>query len=443
HQQSLLFRRNSGETLGFFDPLAGVTDALLHTTPDPFPRVFTVNNSKRITFSGDVCLTEFHERNFQPERHIRSLSPASSNSSSPSSSATSYNSLLDTPISPPSFPILTCLPQDDDKDRPTTGSPADIFSGFILQSSSSTVGTTVDDDVEASNSIITLDLHPSMPLSHPEPTVISRHALRPRRARDNKPASAPTKRVAASDNGKTSVSRPVRISAGKSTSLSSSRNVQPTPTTVSTTIRSHSPTSTNRHSPSILPEGSTSSASSPLIDVADLPSIRPSRPAKRKIGSMKEGDDVDESSGSEVPAASEFEDNDNDDSDQDLDDEDADSDDDDDDNSENDGQPGPSRKKAQGGMAPASGSMQPLQIAARGKYRFKCAVAGCNDRFTRKHDAERHMKTVHSSDKGYPCSSCGKVLSRLDACRRHEQQQHGLHTNEKAASTSSHKRKRG
>ncbi|KAI8841207.1 hypothetical protein BJ741DRAFT_595572 [Chytriomyces cf. hyalinus JEL632] len=50
------------------------------------------------------------------------------------------------------------------------------------------------------------------------------------------------------------------------------------------------------------------------------------------------------------------------------------------------------------------------------------ACSGCKLTFSRKHDLNRHFRSVHAVNDGKPaflCSVCGKGFGRMDSYRRH------------------------
>jgi uncharacterized Zn-finger protein len=53
---------------------------------------------------------------------------------------------------------------------------------------------------------------------------------------------------------------------------------------------------------------------------------------------------------------------------------------------------------------------------------FECSQ--CFKRFDRRHDRDRHLATVHRTDRSFACKSCSVRFSRRDALDRHVEQQH-------------------
>ncbi|KAI8867614.1 hypothetical protein GQ42DRAFT_113129, partial [Ramicandelaber brevisporus] len=48
---------------------------------------------------------------------------------------------------------------------------------------------------------------------------------------------------------------------------------------------------------------------------------------------------------------------------------------------------------------------------------FSCS--SCEKKFSRRHDLQRHMASVHNSDQMHACTTCKKSFSRRDALARH------------------------
>ncbi|ORY87588.1 hypothetical protein BCR37DRAFT_331686, partial [Protomyces lactucae-debilis] len=50
---------------------------------------------------------------------------------------------------------------------------------------------------------------------------------------------------------------------------------------------------------------------------------------------------------------------------------------------------------------------------------FQCDVKGCEKRFRRSEHLKRHIRSLHTGEKPYPCSTCGKTFSRTDNLTQH------------------------
>ncbi|RKO99558.1 hypothetical protein CXG81DRAFT_4847, partial [Caulochytrium protostelioides] len=43
----------------------------------------------------------------------------------------------------------------------------------------------------------------------------------------------------------------------------------------------------------------------------------------------------------------------------------------------------------------------------------------CEASFARKHDLQRHVRTLHTDQRRFKCGQCGQAFARADALRRH------------------------
>lgn len=57
---------------------------------------------------------------------------------------------------------------------------------------------------------------------------------------------------------------------------------------------------------------------------------------------------------------------------------------------------------------------------------FVCGLDGCQQRFRRKYDINRHRKRSERHGEKLQCTVCPKKLSRPDSLRRHMQRKHGV-----------------
>lgn len=48
-----------------------------------------------------------------------------------------------------------------------------------------------------------------------------------------------------------------------------------------------------------------------------------------------------------------------------------------------------------------------------------CQVSGCTSSFARKHDLQRHMRTLHNPDRRFQCLNCNSIFQRDDELKRH------------------------
>ncbi|ORY39174.1 hypothetical protein BCR33DRAFT_649849, partial [Rhizoclosmatium globosum] len=70
-----------------------------------------------------------------------------------------------------------------------------------------------------------------------------------------------------------------------------------------------------------------------------------------------------------------------------------------------------------GKIFPRAYNLKSHSYCHSGERPHKCVY--CNASFSRKHDLQRHVRTLHSKDRAHTCTVCQTSFTTFDQLRRH------------------------